>query len=172
MLSKGFFPRVIEKLGLCNKGLIKGHFFFSLNSLPEDNMLVRLFHAESICRQQIWNGFGDGIIFYLFEMWKQFHSKRKKSWASIHQPFCIEQLSVVFFYKICKFDCNTTSDWLNHMLLNTEKSGKYDLIVVKNGWWIPTQVTKMFLIFKSLLHWVVKTSNCLMKGMSRQYRLR
>ena len=35
-------------------------------------------------------------------------------WAGIHQP--ISQTFVVFFSKICKFECNTTSDWLNHMI--------------------------------------------------------
>ena len=36
------------------------------------------------------------------------------SWARIHQPF--SRTVFVFFSKICKFECNTTSDWLNRMV--------------------------------------------------------
>ena len=32
--------------------------------------------------------------------------------ARIHQPF--SRTFFVFFSKICKFNCNTTSDWLKH----------------------------------------------------------
>ena len=53
----------------------------------------------------------------------------------IHQPFL--RTFFFFFSKICKLKCNTTSDWLNHMvcqselfyiqmLLDIEKSGEYD----------------------------------------------
>ena len=35
----------------------------------------------------------------------------REDWARIHQPF--SRTFFVFVSKICKFECNTTSDWLN-----------------------------------------------------------
>ena len=47
----------------------------------------------------------------------------------IHQPF--SRTFFVFFSKICKFECDTTFDWINRMcyiqmLLNVEKHGEQD----------------------------------------------
>ena len=55
----------------------------------------------------------------------------------IHQPF--SRTFFVLFSRVCKFECNTTSGWLNRqsglanqklcyiqMVLNTEKSGEQD----------------------------------------------
>ena len=35
---------------------------------------------------------------------------KMKIWGRIHQPF--SRTFFVFFSKICKFECKTTSDWL------------------------------------------------------------
>ena len=55
--------------------------------------------------------------FLLFGQFLQCRSKsrffqgRSKSRVRIHQPF--SRTFFVFVSKICKFECNTTSDWLN-----------------------------------------------------------
>ena len=36
----------------------------------------------------------------------------------------VENISCPFSLRFCKFESNATSDWLNHLILNKEKSGK------------------------------------------------
>ena len=38
----------------------------------------------------------------------------------IHQAF--SRTVFVFFYRFCEFECNTTSDWLNHVMLHSNTS--------------------------------------------------
>ena len=40
-----------------------------------------------------------------------FRNKCTENWVRIHQPF--SRTFFVCFSKICKFECNTTSDWIN-----------------------------------------------------------
>ena len=40
--------------------------------------------------------------------------EKVKTRVCIHQPF--SRTFFIFFSKICKLECNTTSDWQNHML--------------------------------------------------------
>ena len=82
-------------------------------------------------------------FFFSFIFWKQDFEKKKKTlaslkllsackgafeesadqdhtaqytafWVRVHQPFT--RTFFVFFCKICKFECKTTSDWLNRMV--------------------------------------------------------
>ena len=60
----------------------------------EDHAKIGIFFS-----QNIWpSGEQCGSILYAF-------------WVRIHQQF--SRTFFVFFSKICKFECNTTSDWLN-----------------------------------------------------------
>ena len=73
----------------------------------------------------------------------------------IHQPF--SRTFFVFFSKICKFECDTASDWLNRMvyglanrnlcyiqiLLNIKKSGKQDYERSEEWLWNTEAVGKM-----------------------------
>ena len=62
--------------------------------LQFNRRIVKLYHTVLTFRDHEEEGFGTRVF--------------------IHQPF--SRIFFVFFSKICKLECNTTSDWLNRMV--------------------------------------------------------
>ena len=58
----------------------------------------------------------DRRILTLYQTMMTLDALRKKTFENIFSFSHSQEHSLSFFSKICKMECNTTSDWLNHMV--------------------------------------------------------
>ena len=107
-------PGTVAFENIVGKGENAGnqHFLFFPHFLPFPKQIL-IFNSQLFCCLQILSIRSSLKIVSV--------GKELKSKADIVPTGSVptnhsQEHSLSFFFKICKFECNTTSDWLNHMV--------------------------------------------------------
>ena len=102
LLSQVFFPESLTTILTCNR---------------EERQRMA---GKKVCRQRVSNPQPSGQIGYLLSIPVEPWSKKKKKkentgYRDVYSPTILKNFFCQFS-NICKFECNTTSDWLNRMV--------------------------------------------------------